>query len=154
MSTLRTEKIWIFSPFDYRFNFKRSKKSLWLFLADRRNKTPPLFVITALTEPPERGATALFNPRKFPPPSPSRHYPIGSDGLGITRDIYNTAQFFEWWMRDRIKIDDIMILLFMPFHALSLADIFNIFQLNFKYLTGDQILKTFLIFLCSIGFYL
>ena len=47
-----------------------------------------------------------------------------------------------------------MILLFMPFLALSLADIFNIFQLNFKYLTGDQILKTFLIFLCSIGFYL
>ena len=45
-----------------------------------------------------------------------------------------------------------MILLFMPFHALSIADIFNIFQLNFKYLTGDQILKTFLIFICSFGF--
>lgn len=46
-------------------------------------------------------------------------------------------------MRDRIKIDDTMILLFMPFHALSLADIFNIFQLNFKYLQEIKYLKPF-----------
>ena len=139
---------------DYCFNFERSKKSLWLFLADRRNKTAPLCPPPRSAEPPRKGGDFPFWYAPTVAIFPSRNYRIGSDGFWITRNTYNTAQFFKWWMRDRIKIDDIIASLFMFFIHFPLLTFFNIFQLKHKYFTGDQILKILLIFICSFGFYL